>query len=312
MRAAVLDLGTNTFNLLIAEKNKGKGFTILFNTKIPVKLGERAINKGEIIPEAYKRGINAIQEHFNTINFYKVDKIKAYGTSALRTAKNGNQFVSEIKNLTGIDIEIITGDLEAELIYLGVRQTVSMNSDRYLILDIGGGSNEFIIANNKKIFWKKSYPLGIARLLEKFKPSDPITSSDIEEIDKYLAFELGDLFEQVKKANISTLIGASGSFETFMAMIKKLENFHSQTAMAPDSAPVALDDFEKLYQLLIRSTAVQRSVMKGLEPMRIEMIVLACHFVKFILRSTDIREIIQSNFALKEGAMAQLFFDKKA
>jgi exopolyphosphatase/guanosine-5'-triphosphate,3'-diphosphate pyrophosphatase len=119
MRAAVLDLGTNTFNLLIAESIGAKQFKILVNTKIPVKLGEGGINKGEISDVAYKRGITAIQEHFKTISFFKVNKIKAYGTSALRTAKNGNQFISGIKTLFDIDVEIITGDKEAELIYYG-------------------------------------------------------------------------------------------------------------------------------------------------------------------------------------------------
>jgi exopolyphosphatase/guanosine-5'-triphosphate,3'-diphosphate pyrophosphatase len=306
MRAAVLDLGTNTFNLLIAEKDNKTIFKILYSTKIPVKLGEGGINKGEIIPAAYVRGIAAINEHFKTLNFYKVDKIKAYGTSALRTARNGKQFIEEIKSGTGIEVEIITGDLEAELIYYGVRQTLEMNSEKNLILDIGGGSNEFIIANNQEIFWEKSYPLGIARLIEKFKPSDPITSTELKDIDKYFALELSDLFEQIKDEKITTLIGASGSFETFMAMIKELDNFVSQASLVPESVRIDIDDFEKLYNKLIWSNEAQRKNMKGLEPMRIEMIVLAIHFVKFILQSTKIDRIIQSNFALKEGAVIQL------
>jgi exopolyphosphatase/guanosine-5'-triphosphate,3'-diphosphate pyrophosphatase len=185
-----------------------------------------------------------------------------------------------------------------------------MSLDKYLILDIGGGSNEFIIANSEEIFWKKSYPLGMARLIERFKPTDPITAKEVDEINKYLASELNDLFEQVKKYDISILIGASGSFETFVAMIKQMDNFVSQSALEPGSEAISIDDFEKLYQKLIRSTEVERKTMKGLEPMRIEMIVLACHFVKIILRSIDIREIIQSNFALKEGAIIKMYSEK--
>jgi exopolyphosphatase/guanosine-5'-triphosphate,3'-diphosphate pyrophosphatase len=310
MRAAVLDLGTNTFNLLIAEKDTPNGFKILYNNKIAVKLGEGGINSGEIAPNAYNRGIDAIVEHYKTISKYKIEKIKAYGTSALRTAKNGAIFIDEIKTRTGIEVEIITGDLEAELIYYGVRQTFDMNSGKYLILDIGGGSNELIIADNKEIFWKKSYPLGIARLLEKFKPSDPISISEIEAIDKYLTVELSDLFEQIKNANISALIGASGSFETFVAMINKLDEFVSQSALKPESATISLIDFDNLYELLMQSSTIQRLKMKGLEPMRVEMIVLACHFVKFVLRSSNIQTIIQSNYSLKEGAIVKIFSEE--
>jgi exopolyphosphatase/guanosine-5'-triphosphate,3'-diphosphate pyrophosphatase len=306
MRAAVLDLGTNTFNLLIAESTSETGFKIIYNNKIPVKLGEGGINSGEIIPTAYNRGITAISDHYKTISHYKVDKIKAFGTSALRTAKNGIQFISEIKSLTNINVEIISGEKEAELIYYGVRQTFSMGTQKYLILDIGGGSNEFIIANNKEIFWRKSYPLGIARLLARFKPSDPITLSELTAIDNYLSVELSDLHALLKDTEISTLIGASGSFETFMAMILKLEKFSSQSAIESGSVAISIHDFEKLYNDLIFSTEAERKLMKGLEPMRIEMIVLACHFVKFIIGISNIREIIQSNFAMKEGAMVEL------
>jgi exopolyphosphatase / guanosine-5'-triphosphate,3'-diphosphate pyrophosphatase len=306
MRAAVLDLGTNTFNLLIGELDLNGDLKILFSNKIPVKLGEGGINKGEILAVAYHRGINAIEEHHKTILSFEVEKIKAFGTSALRTAQNGSNFISEIKIRTGIDVEIISGNLEAEYIYYGVRQTLDMGSDKHLILDIGGGSNEFIIADGNKIMWKKSYPLGIARLIERFKPSDPISSVLLKEIDDFLTHELSDLKKIVLRENVVDLVGASGSFETFIAMIHEIRNFNSQTSVVPQSILLEVHDFDGLYEKLIRSNEAERKLMIGLEPMRIEMIVLACHFVKFVVRSLNINKIIQSNFSLKEGAIIQL------
>ena len=155
MCVAVLDLGTNTFNLVIAGETEDKQPQIIYNTKLPVKLGEGGINKGYIAPEAFTRGILAIEKHFSTIQSHRVKKILAFGTSAIRTAQNGDAFLKRIKAITGIDVEIISGEREAELIYYGVRQTYSMNSGKYLILDIGGGSNELIIADQQQIFWKK-------------------------------------------------------------------------------------------------------------------------------------------------------------
>jgi len=146
-RIAILDLGTNTFNLLIAELLGGENYKILVNQKLPVKLGEKRINSGKIISVAFNRGIEAIKSHFTTIKKYQVQDIKAYGTSALRTAKNGEKFLAEIRIITGITVEIISGDLEAELIYFGVRQTLNLKNEKFVILDIGGGSNEFILAN---------------------------------------------------------------------------------------------------------------------------------------------------------------------
>ena len=305
MKVAVIDLGTNTFNLLIAESVDNGNFKILYNTKIAVKLGEKRIGDGEIIPAAYQRGVNAIEKHYKTIGEYNVDLIKAFGTSALRTAKNGADFLSEIKAKTNIDVEIITGDREAELICKGVSQTYRLSDEPIVILDIGGGSNEFIIADNKGILWKKSYPLGIARLIQRFAPENPLTDIQVNAVNTFLSTELEDLFVQLKKHEITTLVGASGSFETFTAMIAEID-WVSESTKVPKSVPITLPDFEILYNRLIFSTTEEREQMKGLEPMRIEMIVLAVLFVKFVIAKSGIVNMFQSNFALKEGAVAEL------
>jgi exopolyphosphatase/guanosine-5'-triphosphate,3'-diphosphate pyrophosphatase len=182
-----------------------------------------------------------------------------------------------------------------------------------LILDIGGGSNEFIIADKNNIYWKKSYPLGVARLLAKFKPSDPISIEEIEFISNYLEERLSDLFEEIKKHKISTLVGASGSFETIAAMIRADDpNFESETGTVPESVNIDLADFENLYQKLINSTLKERKQMKGLESMRLEMIVVATLIVKFILQKLKLQRLIQSNFALKEGVIYEVLNLKPA
>lgn len=305
-RIAILDLGTNTFNLLITEETGHGQYKILVNRKYPVKLGEGRINNREIIPAAYKRGIEAIENHYKTILDYKVDYMKAFGTSALRSAKNGQNFLDEIFKRTNVEIEIITGDREAELIYLGVRQTLNFKKSKFLILDIGGGSNELIIADMDNIYWKKSYPLGIARILEQFKPSDPLTKTEIESIKNYFDTELRDLFKSLQSEGISTLVGASGSFETFVSMINEIDVNETEGSDSFESIEIKPDEFDVLYHKLIHSTIAEREKMRGLEPMRIEMIVLACLFVKFILENHSFNKIYQSNFALKEGAIYEL------
>lgn len=228
------------------------------------------------------------------------------GTSALRTAQNGGDFLREIYQNTGIRIEIIDGNQEAELIYYGVRETYPMHGERFLILDIGGGSNEFIIADHHTIYWRKSYPLGIARLLEKFKPSDPVRQEEVDEILAYLEEHTRDLLEEAQKHKVKTLLGASGSFETFATMIRGDDFSETQTSLAPEAFHILKKDFEALHQKLIRSTLEERRSMRGLEPMRIEMIVLASLFVKFILDKLELTTLYQSNFALKEGVLYQL------
>lgn len=313
MRISVIDLGTNTFNLLIVETNGDQPYKILYNNKLPVKLGKSGIDKKEIRPDAITRGLNAIERHLQTIREYNAERTLAFATSAVRSARNGEQFVKMIRQRFDLEVEIINGDREAELIYYGVKQAVKLGSEKVLILDIGGGSNEFIIADQENIYWKKSYPLGIARLLAKFKPSDPISIEEIEFISNYLEERLSDLFEEFKKHKINTLIGASGSFETIVAMIRADDpNFESETGTVPESVNIDLTDFENLYQKLINSTLKERKQMKGLESMRLEMIVVATLIVKFILQKLKLQLLMQSNFALKEGVIYELLNLKPA
>jgi exopolyphosphatase/guanosine-5'-triphosphate,3'-diphosphate pyrophosphatase len=307
MRVAVIDLGTNTFNLLVVEFEDSQAYKILYSNKLPVKLGKSGIDKKEIRPDAITRGLNALERHLQTIHEFNAGKIFAVATSAIRSARNGDQFVKLVRQKFGIEIEVIDGDREAELIYLGVKQAVPMNGEKALILDIGGGSNEFIIADGNNIYWKKSYPLGVARLLAKFKPSDPISIEEIEFISNYLEERLSDLFEEFKKHEIHTLVGASGSFETITAMIRADHaQFESETGVSPEATQIDLTDFENLYQKLINSTLKERKQMKGLESMRLEMIVVATLVVKFILQKLKLQQLIQSNFALKEGLIYEL------
>jgi exopolyphosphatase/guanosine-5'-triphosphate,3'-diphosphate pyrophosphatase len=304
MRIAVIDLGTNTFNLLIVEPHEDRTYKIIHNSKLPVKLGKSGIDKKEIRPDAITRGINAFEKHIQITRELQVDKILAFATSAIRSARNGEQFVKMLQQRFSVDVQIISGDREAELIYHGVKQAVPLNHEKVLILDIGGGSNEFIIADAENIHWKKSYPLGIARLLTKFRPSDPISIEEIEFISNYLEERLSDLFEEFRKHKITTLVGASGSFETIASMIRADDShFESETGTFPEAIDIDLTDFENLYQKLVNSTLKDRKQMKGLESMRLEMIVVATLIVKFILQKLKIQRLIQSNFALKEGVV---------
>ena len=302
MRIAILDLGTNTFNLLIADYTSKDDFQILFKTKRPVKLGQNGINEKTIAPEAFERGLKALRNHNDLIQKYNVDKTFAVATSAIRNAKNGSDFVAAVKLEFNIDVNVISGENEAELIYYGVKQAVNLTSEKVLILDIGGGSNEFIIANNEEIFWKQSFNLGIARLIEKFPPSNPIKKEEIETIHAYLEPALDSLFKAIKKYPITTLVGASGSFDTLRRLNSKT-NEESDTIRDIPFYEISLEKYLELHKMLLNSTTEERLKMKGLELMRVEMIVLASIFINFIVSKANIKRLIQSDYALKEGVI---------
>jgi len=298
MRIAVIDLGTNTFNLLIANVNGDKSFAIEMSTKQGVKLGKGGINKKTILPEAIERGLKAIESHMQVIRHMGVDKTYAFATSAIRSASNGNHFVNLIKEKHGLHVEVITGEREAELIYHGVNQAVDLSREKHLIMDIGGGSNELIIANHQEIFFKHSFPLGISRLLDKFAPSDPITAEEISRVEAYVEKELHLLFEATAIHKPKVLVGSSGSFDTYRSVLTKGED-----PCKPPSFVIKMQDYQQLHQQLLKSTLEERMAMPGMEAMRVEMIVLASIFTRLVIEKIGITHMVQSCYALKEGAV---------
>ncbi|HRH62324.1 MAG TPA: phosphatase [Bacteroidia bacterium] len=305
MTVAIIDLGTNTFNLIVVQLQAAQKFSILYNDKISVKLGEGGIEKNMLLPAAFERGISAIEKHLAKANSFFPDKILAFATSAIRSAHNGNVFVAQVKSRFKLEVQVIDGNKEAELIYKGVKLGLKLPQHTCLIMDIGGGSTEFILANNNHIFWKSSFNLGVARLLEKFSTSDPITSTEILAITNYLHQQLLPLHEAVKKYPVKELIGSSGSFDTFAEIISFKKNtaldLSKQTEYAYDLA-----DFEEIYEELIASTKQQRMQTPGIIEMRVDMIVVAAVFTNYVLKNYRLSSMKLSTYALKEGVIAEM------
>jgi len=306
MRVAIIDLGTNTFNLLIADITEDKNYNIVFTDKAGVKLGKDGINNRIITPEAFQRALDGISKHLVNIRLYKAEKTIATATSGIRSTENGLELVAEIEKQFGIHVNIVSGDDEAELIYRGVKQVVPFGHENALILDIGGGSNEFIIANKNGLLWKQSFNLGIARLLDRFNPSDPITTDEILKIEYYIDSELTPLYEAFNKYSPVKLIGSSGTFDSIRSMIIERKGLKRGDFTDKNSYRIDLNDYHNLHAYLLKSTYSERLDMKGLEFVRVEMIVLASIFVNFIINKFNLKSITQSYFALKEGMLDKI------
>lgn len=295
MRIAIIDLGTNTFHLLIAEVN-GQEATILFKTNEPVRLGEDITKANQIIPTAFNRGISCLERFKEKIDELEVTTVKAFATSGVRSANNGQDFVDTVAKNTGIKINVIDGDEEANLIYMGVRWSGAIK-EKSLIMDIGGGSTEFIICDQNQIIWKKSYNIGAARLMQKFFSSDPISHSDQKAIEDHLNNELQELNQLCALHQPKKLIGSAGAFETF-ALMTGIDDTRAST-------PIDMSTYHQLATQLIQATHNERANMKGLIPLRVDMIVMASLLVNYILNRTQIKELILSTYDLKMGALSQ-------
>jgi len=191
---AVIDLGTNSFHLLIAKVEK-HGFEVLVKEKEFVHLASGGIDLIE--EKSFNKGLEIIKKYKSIMDEYKVSDYKLFGTAGLRKAINSSDFRDEVKQQFGLEVDVIKGDKEAELIYRGVKTAVDITEHTRLIVDIGGGSTEFIIANNEQIFWKKSYQLGARVLKNKFHQHEPMSSREYNNLVSYVIDELHELWGEI-------------------------------------------------------------------------------------------------------------------
>ena len=302
-RIAIIDMGTNTFHLLIAEKSNNS-YAIVHRERIASKIGVGGINHGMITPEGEERALRALKDFKEVLNHWSVSNAMAFGTSALRNAKNGLSLIERIKFEIGVEAKIISGDEEAELIYKGVRTAVNLGKEKSLIVDIGGGSVEFIIGNEAEIFWKQSFEIGGQRLLERFHHHDPILKEEVTRLQEFLNEALKPLLTQLHILQPTTLVGSSGTFDTLSEIYCHQQNIHYEDL--PET-PLTLQAFENIYKELLSKTRAQRMKIPGMIEMRVDMIVVACCLVEFLIRNhAAFINIRVSTYSLKEGVLASL------
>lgn len=302
-RLAFIDMGTNTFHLLITEVDEKGQQQVLVKTKLPVRLGQGGISNGAIAPEAYERALKTLRDFRKQIETHEVDTVRAMATSMVRNASNGDDFVKDIFKQTDIQVDVISGDREAELIYYGVRSAGVLDTATSLIVDIGGGSIEFIICNKTEIFWKRSFEIGAQRLMDMFFQQDPIPAESIEAEKAYLQEKLQPLAEAIADFNPTVLVGSSGTFDTLCDIDALRRGDGSRELNQPAASKLVIEDFYRIHHDLLSKNHEERLAIPGMLEMRVDMIVLASIAVDFILQQYQLQEIRVSAYALKEGVL---------
>ena len=303
-RLALIDMGTNTFHLLISEINSAGDPVSLVKLKEPVKLGQDGISRGAIAPDAVERALQTLSNFKSEIDKHQVEEVKAVATSAVRNAANGTKLVQAIREQIGINVEVISGDREAELIYYGVKSAMEIGTECSLIIDIGGGSVECIICDENTIYWKQSFEIGAQRLMDKFFITDPISAADAEAEMEYLAEQLQPLTEAVTRYKPCVLIGSSGTFDTLCDIDVRRKGL-DRTCDPCTEADLTLSDFYEIYDDIIKKTRSERLAIPGMMEMRVDMIVVATILIDFVLENYELNKIRVSSYALKEGLLSE-------
>ena len=295
-KITVIDLGTNTAHILIAQK-KRDNFQILFKERHYTFLAENGIEF--ISEESQKRLFAALTTFRNQMKQYGCRNVLIVGTEALRVASNGANIIEKIRNNYGWNVEMLSGDQEAEFIFKGVSAAINLNVGNYLVMDIGGGSVEFIIGINGKLAWKRSFPIGIAKLHNLEFISDPLSPIQQDLLNNHIYTQLKSLINELKQHKNIKLIGAAGSFEILGNNFTKSEK-ELYTS-------VSKNHFLNYLEEVINLSEEERAKITWIPRERVKYVTMAIVLIRIAIDITNSEDILISPYALKEGIICDYF-----
>ena len=298
MKIGTIDIGTNSMRLLIADYNNGK----IENRKKYVnttRIGQGVDKEGYISEEALQRNINALEEFANICKVEECQAIYCMGTSALRDSKNGNVFVNRAKQKTNINVEIISGNEESNLGFMGVLEGLDTD-EQILVIDIGGGSTEFIVGDIEGIKFAKSENVGALRMTEKFLAKDPIDTNEFSNMSKFIYREIKDTIDYIKSKQIKKIVGIGGTITSLSAMNQELEVYSMEKI---HNSEVSIKNIKDILQNLKQMTLNDKKTLKGLQPKRADIITAGVEILNIIMENLEIEKIIVSEYDNLEGLM---------
>lgn len=300
MTTGVIDLGSNTFHLLISEISSETAWLprIIFRKSYMTGLSKTG---GLYIPEdSMEKAIMAIKDIKSHLNKFAAEKVQAIGTAVLRTASNNHVFIKQAEYLLECPVRVISGLEEASYIAKGTCLHPSMTTGHHAVLDIGGGSTECIILENGNTRWMESTPLGVGILKHSFFNKDMLTLDDIHKAHAYFDQHLKIPVEYLFAGNFNSLAGASGTFETIEVLLSGRSEYNEKTCL------VKLSDFHKLYRELVFSDSAFRLAYPRMPKERAHLMPIGLVLIDYMLKLLNAKNIQVTKYALKEGVASEL------
>ena len=297
---AGIDIGTNTLRLLIAEFSPDGSYRQIESNRQVTRLGEEISRTGRLKAGAMERTIGVLEEFYRTCSRYPVAGIYTAATSAVREASNGADFVRMVKERAGLDVQVISGDEEARLIMLGVSSGLDMEDKDALVMDIGGGSTEFVFVSKGEISFKVSTDIGVVRFTEQYIHSDPPEPGEIEGLESAIKERL----KGFKKEGVGGLIGTAGTVTTLAAIEQKMIVYDPDKV---NGCRIRRDRIQEIRRALSRMTIKEREQVPGLEKGREDIIVAGVVVVDLVMEWFGFGEIVVSDSGLREGLVIDLY-----
>ena len=297
---AAIDIGTNSFHVVIAEINVTTGrFRILVKDKEIVRLGSGSTDMKYISEAAMNRGIAALKRFQATAETYSAE-IRAIATSAVREALNRDEFLRRVKSETGIKIEIASGVEEARLIHMGVLQALSVFNKRIMLVDIGGGSTEFLIGKKRDVLFSNSLKLGAVRLTERFFNSEKLDKKAVDECRMFVKGTLSPVTREINNRRFDVCIGSSGTIIALASIIRSMRGDDPNAQM--NNVIIKRDELLKAVEYLLKvSTVKNRAELTGMDPLRADIMVAGAIILEQIFIEMGLSAMTISEYALREG-----------
>lgn len=272
-RVAAIDCGTNSIRLLVADVTEREDGTAWLRDvhremKI-VRLGQGVDATGQLSPEAIQRTKEALLDYATILRRKGVERARMVATSATRDASNRDAFFGMTEAILGAPAEVITGDEEASLSYLGAVADLDPDEGPFLVTDLGGGSTEFVLGTGTQVEAARSMDIGCVRLTERYIRSDPPTRAEVEEAEAFAREEIQKAFEVVPVEKTRTWIGVAGTVTTLSALVQGLEVYNSEEIHL---SRITLDSVNEITERILAMTHDERAALGPMHPGRVDVI----------------------------------------
>lgn len=304
MRIAALDLGSNSFHLLVVETRADGSFEALVREKEMLRLGDVVARLGFLDDEAICRAIEVVRRFRAIAEAHGVEELVAYGTAALREAANGPEATDRIEAETGVRVQVINGIREAQLVFEAVRASVLMEPAPVLCADLGGGSLELAVGDRQGLQFATSLHLGVGRLTAEIVRSDPPTQKDRTRLRRRVQSEIDDVLDDISERGPRQLVGTSG---TFLAIVRASVALRDGTEPSSvNQLSITRRDLTAFAELVFRLDADERARLPGVDARRAELMPAGVVVADCLLEATGLDVLTGCEWALREGMVLRV------
>jgi exopolyphosphatase/guanosine-5'-triphosphate,3'-diphosphate pyrophosphatase len=302
VRIAALDVGSNSFHLIVVQVTTGGHFEVLDRAKEMVRLGESSLRTGIIPPEVFRRGLEALASLRRIADRHQPDALVAVATSAVREAQNGGEFVRAARDDVGVDIQVVRGQEEARLIYLGARSALDLDGRRVVLFDLGGGSLEVILADARECYFTDSIKLGVIRLAEEWGASDPPTTRELIALRTRVRRALEPVIARVRAMGFDFAAVSSGTALALAGLAHRENGKHDSDDHG--GATIGAESLAEIEQKLAGLTLNERARLPGLDARRADTILPGAVVLRTALELCGAESARLCDAALREGIIA--------